>query len=335
MKVLPAVLGVLLLALPLPARGYDRQDTQHLGMGVSGIALSGSYASMFANPANLTQSPSNVFLGALARDTGYVDEPLGDLLVSFCGKRLSFTVEQETSFTRRDESLYNALKVTYLEMDFAMAWKVFSFGASLRAQTAMKRTSIEFHEHVEALDWMTEAFFKRFETKPNSTGMSAGLGLTIDLGWMRLGAVSTQFASATSDEGEVEFSGNDLVDNLGFGVAFMTPTYNKESQLNLLKATVSMEVMYPWKHDEATLAFGGNLRFQLLPEVSVDLMAGYKIAYDQDSLFDSDWDEGLATGGLSVRISRWLLDLHTQTTWDVLTGGSGDWLTTAALGYAF
>ncbi|MDD7200572.1 MAG: hypothetical protein SPF89_01455 [Sphaerochaetaceae bacterium] len=306
------LLAILLLFLDasLFAGVSDMRDDQHRGMGVRGIALSDSYGTMFANPASLVFNPGSISASLWVTDNGYVNEPASGLMLSFCGKRMGFTLEQTTEFTKREDNLYNALKYTYLRMDWAYNWKRLSFGLSLNAQTAMKRTSIEIDAGRELTDLAVQTFFSRYETKPNSTKVTAALGAMLDMDWFTIGVVSDQFAEA-SDEGSLEFSGKDLYENLCFGFSLYSPTFNHRSQLNLFKAGVSMELIHPFQ-DASTLRGGIDLKMQMLSDAQIDFMAGWQQPFSTDELFGMDWTEATQSIGVLVTLQGWRINAYAE-----------------------
>ena len=321
-------------AAGLFAGAMDLQDDQHRAMGVRGIALCDSYDTMFANPASLVFNPGSLSVAMWVSDNGYVNEPVSGLMLSFCGKRLGFTLVQTTEFSKREDELYNALKYTYLRMDWAYNWRFVSAGLWLNAQTAMKRTSIELDDDRALADLAVQTLFSRYETKPNSTKVSAGLGVMLDLGWFTLGVVSDQFAEAT-DEGKLEFSSTDLYKNLCFGLSLSSATFNSRSQLNLFKTSLSLELIHPFQ-DASVLAGGLDLKLQMLPDAQVDLMAGWRQPFSSDELFEMDWKEATQTAGILVTLQGWRVNLLAEFPAKLLFVGEGsshDVKTTLALSF--
>lgn len=330
------LLAILLLSVSASvfAGVADMQDDQHRGMGVRGIALSDFYGTMFANPASLVFNPGSISASLWVTDNGYVNEPSSGLMLSFCGRRMGFTLEQTTEFTKREDGLYNALKYTYLQMDWAYNWKRLSAGLSLNAQTAMKRTSLEIDAGRELSDLAVQTFFSRYETKPNSTKVTAALGAMLDMDWFTIGAVSDQFAEA-SDEGSLEFSGKDLYENLCFGLSLFSPTFNRRSQLNLFKTGISVELVHPFQ-DASTLCGGIDVKMQMLPDAQVDFMAGWRQPFSRDKLFDMDWRDATQSAGVVVTLLGWRINAYAEFPAKVYAGEgtASDVQATVSLSYS-
>ncbi len=296
----------------------DGRDGRYASMGIRGLALSDSYGTMFANPATLVYNPGNLLSAIWMGDSGYVHEPFSGLLLSFHGKHMGFTVEQATEFEKREDALYNAMKYTYLEMDWAYNWKWLAFGLRLHAQTAMKRSSIVLSSGREFSDFWVQTFFSRYENKPNSTKVVSALGALADFSWFQFGVVSDQFAEA-SDEGNISFSGSDLVENLCFGVSFATPSFNRLSRLNLLKGIASVEFVHPFQK-QCAIQGGVDLKLQLLPDFQIDVMAGWEQPYERGELFSLDGKEGTQTAGVVVSLQNWEIAANARFSGSVYWG---------------
>jgi len=334
---------LVLLVLPglLYATAIDGASDQNHGMSVMGVSQSGGYAFMFANPAALTGSDERLYILASYGDRvesgeQMVNLPSSSLLLSFCGTNLAFSVEVHNSMTGRtattDGDTYDSTNSTRLQLDWAYAFRRFSFGLSLKTTTYMALSSVQITDGQRLSDYLVQSLFERYEPMYGATSLSAGFGLLYDDDWLKIGLVSDQFAKATTD-GTINFSFMQLYRTLGFGLSVSTPTYSNDGQLNFCKLTVVAELLDVGDEDNASLKAGLDLRFQLLPDWQVSLRSGYHDTKAGLGLYRFNTDTGCNSFGIGLMLKRFRVDFGMDVPLSVYTGNGGGVPVTVSLAY--
>lgn len=315
MKRLAVFLIIFSLSLGLAASVYDLTDGQLLGSGLSGIATSGEYASMFANPASLTASTEGFYLQGYYGDYAQSGLPLvylpnSGLVASFCGTNLAFSADFRNNLSDRvagtDGDTYKAINTTRLQLDLAYTFHWFSIGASVRATTYMGRSPVSLGNGQRLFDYMVESLFKRYDQNSGASEFSAGLGILLDYDWLKVALVSSKFASVTTD-GAMAFSLNELYKSLGVGCTFSTPVFNKEGELNLMRLLVSGELVDMGDSEKSKANVGLLLRFQFLPDYQMELRTGYTEPKGGNA-FSNHFTEASQTFGLGLTLGPVRLD---------------------------
>lgn len=314
------LLSILLLPVLLYATAYDGTDDQLQGMGVSGIALGGGYGGMFANPATLTGGAGTFSLMSRFNDSyeagrTVINTPSSSVLASFRGNNLAFTMEMHNVMDERqtvsDGDQYKATAYTRLQLDWGYSFSRFSVGLSFKTTTSMQLSPATINNGQRISDYIVQAFFERYEQVYGATSLTAGFGLYYDNDWLTIGIVSNQFALATTD-GTISFSFMDLYRSFGAGFALSTPTYAPDSQLHLIKATFSAELLNAGDPDEAQTRAGLDLTFQLLPEYQVSLRTGYHDTKDGNGVQNLNLQTAYNSFGVGVRLGDFRLNLSTD-----------------------
>lgn len=321
----------LCVSLPLPGSALDSAPTRYDGTGLHGIALSGDFSCQFGNPAALVFDDGGLYASVSFADTGWNEEPMNSFIIAFSGHNLGLAIEQSTDFTNGvdngDSTDYKAVKTTEIEFNWAyLFWQHLAVGASIDLHTGMRRNPSTISDDFPFFDLVVETLFQHYETQANETEIQAALGMQLVYSWWAFGVLWDDMAGATN-EGDLEFYGGDFADNLDFGLTLSTPRYDRDSQLLLLRLLVSAEAIHPFDQDASEFRGGADLRFQFLPDVQLDLLAGYrgKIDFAKIADFnDDDWSDTKVTCGIGFVWDTWSVNLSAEADRGILEGAS-DW----------
>ncbi|MBI9094287.1 MAG: hypothetical protein JEY71_05340 [Sphaerochaeta sp.] len=313
---------------PLVSLSLLQTERGTIGMGSAGVALSSSPSSFFYNPAllytgireegffTLSGSYHDSIRPANFRDTvqnPLMQNPFTHLSVSFSGKNVALTLQNQVSLNDRKElsglTQYRGLTHTLLQLDWATGRSFFAFGLNVKALAVSERNPIDIRNDSILTDFIVQTSLGKFDPLESEAFISVGIGLLLDYDWFKMGIASDNFAFAQGSD-PLQVSADKIYKTLDWGFSFSTPTYDSNNLLHLFKAQGALDLVDLGSEDTRELRTGFALKLQLLPTWSVSLKSGYREKKKLPSdLLKFDFTQGTHTLGLSAQLGAFTLDI--------------------------
>lgn len=324
-------------------------------MGSSGVALSSSPSSFFANPALLfirdrgksfftlsgsyhdSIQPTN-FQNNLANPL--FETPFTHLSVSFSGNNVALTLQNQVSLNDREDThtgltRYRGETHTLLQLDWATGRSFFAFGLNVKALAISQRYPLDISHDRFLPDFIVQTSLGKFEAQESEAYISVGIGLLLDYDWFKMGVASEDFAFAKGSD-SLQISVDAILKSLDWGFSFSTPTYDSDNILHLFKLQTALDLVDLWSEKTREIRMGFDLKLQLLPSWSVSLKSGYREEKEQLSdLLGFDVAKGIHALGLSAQLGAFTLDLAFEIPIAKYLGKTDDRLVEGVLALSF
>ncbi len=328
---------------PLVSSPLLQTERGTIGMGSAGVALSASPSSFFYNPAllytgvreegffTLSGSYHDSIRPANFRNNvqnPLMQNPFTHLSVSFSGKNVALTLQNQVSLNDRKElsglTQYRGLTHTLIQLDWATGRSFFAFGLNVKALAVSERNPIDIRNDSILTDFVVQTSLGKFEPIESEAFISVGIGLLLDYDWFKMGITSDNFAFAPGSD-PLQVSVDEIYKTLDWGFSFSTPTYDSNNLLHLFKVQGALDFVDLGSEDTRELRTGIALKLQLLPTWSVSLKSGYREKKKLPSdLLKFDFTQGTHTLGLSAQLGAFTLDIACEIPIDWYRGTTDD-----------
>ncbi len=304
---------------------YTQQfgSLRNQAMGGAGVALADHPISFYMNPASLYFQEEGLFhisgshgdsIEPLAfknnEPVPLLQAPLTSFGAIFSSRFLALSLDLQYSLSQRDvlSSLdsagYIALNASIIQLNAAYGWRNISLGFFARGGNVLKRTNINISRDSPIIDYFKQTYFEQYRDYEDQF-FSTGAGFLITYQWISMGFVTQSLFEMDYPSNELVLDAAAVFDNLAIGIAFSTPTYSVNNELNLMALSLVMDVSNIGNDVQRFLSFGAELNIQLLPEYTVSLRAGYREPrQDIASIFTLNGYKGLTTYGFGARINQ-------------------------------
>jgi hypothetical protein len=301
-------------------------------MGLVGVSLSETHASMTSNPAAL-------YFRGLEKDSSfYASVSFGDAVVpaamqagepvalmqqsefgfdlSFSGRNLGLTIQLDNRLSNRTidgtSATYDAYYHSLIQLDFAFGFRNLGIGAFLRGGNRSVRENITISEQNPFFGYLTQTLLERYVPVENSDFFNIGLGIQLNNDWVSMGLCTESLVSSSGADTAV-LSGTGVFDTLTCGVSFKTPTYTRDNQLSMLVFQCAGDFYHLGDDDTRELRLGAELTVQLYPDWSVYLRTGYvEQKASLEKMFSFSAADALQTFGLGAGLENFSVDLFCQ-----------------------
>ncbi|MFA6645983.1 MAG: hypothetical protein WCS59_02590 [Sphaerochaetaceae bacterium] len=325
---------IIVLLLPLHilmATGEDFStitrfsDLRSVAMGSTGVALTDLQGAFYRNPAALYKWEFPVFhLGArfgenmgVATVAGdpipWVQHPSTTLEMLFSNRYIALAIGLASVLEERtlsgSELEFIAYNDSRIQLTLAYGWPSISVGFYARGGNRFER-DVTIREGHAIRDYITRTHLERYNrTSADGQIFTTGLGLLLSYQWVSIGLVTNSLFNFDYTTNELVLDIVDLFNSSTVGLAFSSPIYNENNELNRVVINSAIDLTDLGDTNNRSVRLGLEGKVQFLSNFWVALRAGYREKRPLDvSLFNLH-GTGAITFGIGGQIRKVVLDI--------------------------
>lgn len=266
------------------------------------VSYYGDFMDFFTNPASLPLIEDNqgsfmcsvnysdyLPFSSFSSPTGYMNNTLADISLSFVGRSVALTANIGSSFINKTISdglaYFDIYSNIDIEIDWGFALPYFSFGVSISGGNSLVRTNKAVANPFDAI---ANSLFSPFESNVGSERFSLGAGLLIYFDYFSIG-LNIHDILTLNDENAISADWRTIGESSTLSFAAFGSKFNKNGDLSFIlpRASISFSDFLDQRY---TFSIKGDLAFQFLPESSLDVAIGYREI--NHTFFGFDGDNG-------------------------------------------
>ena len=295
-------------------------DLRTLAMGGAGVALADTPEALYKNPATLYHHSLPMFhLGVhLSEDVGrevvgddfapYVQNPSNAFEILLSNRYIALSIALSNILEERNltpEALYfMGYNESRIQLTLSYGWPIISLGFFARGGNRSER-EVELRKAHVLTDYFRETMFERYRGGTSDAQLfSTGVGVLLTYQWIAIGIMSDSLFSYDATSNELTLDLRDLYTGLTVGIAFSSPIYNRNNELNRIVFNLAFDLTNLGDSAERSINIGIEGKILFLSTVWLALRGGYVEKRESDSpLFAID-GTGTITFGLGSQIGR-------------------------------
>ncbi|MFA5514463.1 MAG: hypothetical protein WDA17_06100 [Sphaerochaetaceae bacterium] len=328
------VVIVILLCFLFPLGSVDFSDTNRLSdlrllaMGSVSVALSGQNSSFIRNPAALYLNEKPLFrIGAryseLIKTTDTQNDPIVwiqnptaafDLL--FSSRYLALSIGLNNTLKEReidsDNLKFKAYNDSKIQITTSYGYKGASVGLSAQGGNRTER-DVEIRKGSALSDYISRTYLERYtHQSENGQFFQSSLGFLFNYQGISLGFLTDSLFSLNYETNELYFDFSEIVDKSSIGLAYTSPEFNKDDELNRLVFTIATDFTNLGSNVDRSLNLGLEGKFQFTNTLSLALRTGYKeIRLVGKPYFSLD-GSGILSFGIGTKVGNSAIDIAVE-----------------------
>lgn len=252
------------------------------------VSYFGNFMDFFTNPATLPLVEDNqgsfmcsinysdyLPFSSFSTPTGYMNNTLADISLSFVGRNVALTANIGSSFINKtikdDLAYFDIYSNIDIEIDWGFALPYFSFGVSIGGGNSLVRTNKRVSNPIDAV---ANSLFSPFERSAGSERFSLGAGMLLYFDYFSIG-LNIHDILTLNDENSISADWETIGKSSTVSFAAFGPKFNKNGDLAFILPRVSLSFS-DFLDQRYTFSIKGDLSFQFLPDSSLDIAVGYR-----------------------------------------------------------
>lgn len=327
----------LCLASPLFAAIDDTDtiarysDLRSLAMGSAGIALSEVNGSFHRNPAALFRREEPLFrIGARYGELivgspeptdpiPWIQRPATAFEMLFSNRYVALSLglgnvldQEPLELNEANSKAFTAYNDSRIQMTAAYGWEHISVGLFARGGNRTQR-DVVIREGSAVADYITRTYLERYDRK-SSDGQffSSGVGLLLSYQWVSIGLLTNSLFNLDYETNELILDGADVFNGAAIGLAFTSPVFDRNNELNRLVVNGVFDVTDLGDSDKRAVRFGLEGKVQFLGNLWAALRTGYSEHRPAGQALFGLSGTGSLTFGAGGRIGNMGIDLGVE-----------------------
>ncbi|MDD3822666.1 MAG: hypothetical protein PHR90_01490 [Sphaerochaetaceae bacterium] len=303
-------------------------DLRYLSMGSAGVALTEFQGSFLRNPAALYRRTEPLFrVGTRYGETilasaqpsdpvPWIQMPTTSVEMLFSNRFVALSIGLGNVLEEREaatsEVRFTAYNDSRIQLSAAYGWQTISVGLFARGGNSSKR-DVVIREGSAMVDYLTRTYLERYDRK-NADGQyfASGLGVLISYQWVSIGLMTDSLFGMDYTTNELTLDIADTFEGSSLGLAFSTPVYDRDNELNLIVVNGVFDATDLGNSQKRAVRFGIEGKVQFLNNLSGAVRAGYWEHRPADEALFSIAGSGTLTVGLGARVGNAGIDVAAE-----------------------
>ena len=249
------------------------------------VSYHGDFLDFLSNPAALPLRDDNqgsfafringsddIPFANFSKKTGYINNRIDEISVSFAGRNIAFTANLGTSFERKSEPAhFDIFSNVDIEIDWGFAFPYVSVGMSIKGGNSLIRNDKPIDSVFDAI---SNALFSPFERYQGRERFSLGGGLLVYFDNFSIG-LNIEKILALDSSSEMISNWETVGKSTAFSFAANGDKFTKDGDLHFLlpRASISFSEFSGFRY---TFSVKGDVTLQFLPDCNMAIGLGYR-----------------------------------------------------------
>lgn len=300
-------------------------DLRSVAMGSAGIALADIQGAFYRNPAALYHWDAPMFYvgGRFGENIGvdtvssdpipWMQQPSTTLEMLFSNRFIGLSIGLANVLEERNivgsELRFTAYNDSRIQLTLAYGWPSISVGFFARGGNRTERDVVIRQGHV-VNDYITRTHLERY-TRATDGGQvfTTGMGVLLSYQWVSIGLLTNSLFNFDYSTNEVVLDVADLFTSSAVGLAFTSPEYDRNNELNRVVFNAAFDLTDLGDTNNRSLRVGLEGKVQFLSNLWVALRGGYWENRPLDSPLFTLHGDGTMTFGIGGQILEFILDI--------------------------